>query len=99
MCPGLCVGQQDPSPRATGQSQGAESRTGGSLVLEEGRRVLNMQLGTARCGGFEHPVMGQITFTFSSIPTSIVNSGQHFKLSILVCRMEKLDLTHWLGED
>lgn len=43
--------------------------------------------------------MGQITFTFSSIPTSIVNSGQDFKLSILVCRMEKLDLTHWLGED
>lgn len=36
MCPGLGVGQQDPSPRATGQSQGAESRTGGSLVLGRG---------------------------------------------------------------
>lgn len=48
MCPGLCVGQQDPSPRATGQSQGAESRTGGSLVLEEGRRILNMQLGGSK---------------------------------------------------
>lgn len=48
MCPGLGVGQQDPSPRATGQSQGAESRTGGSLVLEEGRRILNMKVGGSK---------------------------------------------------